>query len=73
MTQSASWMDLSASSKTRLFEPLTRIETVFAGLWIPVTFTILDEPRDTSSASSAPTKFSLVKWSNDAIGRQPRV
>ena len=37
MTQRASWIERSASSRISLLEPRTRIEMVLPGFWIPVT------------------------------------
>merc|ERR1719273_1635646 len=73
MTHKASCKDLSASSNINLFEPLIMMEQVLPGVAIPVILTHLLEPVWISSTISAETRFSLVKWSKDAIGRQPRV
>merc|ERR1719189_2469896 len=73
MTHKASCRDLSASSSINLLEPLIMMEQVLPGVAIPVILTHLLEPVWISSTISAETRFSLVKWSKDAIGRQPRV
>merc|ERR1719318_446276 len=49
------------------------MEQVLPGVAIPVILTHLLEPVRISSTISADTKFSLVKWSREAMGRQPRV
>lgn len=77
-TQSASWRDLSASSRTCMvsgyeytswFEPLSKIEIVFPWLGTPVIFTILlSPPTETSSISAAFPSLSAVKWSMWATG-----
>merc|ERR1719370_2424786 len=68
ITHKASCKDLSASSSINLFEPLIMIEHVLPGVAIPVILTHLLEPVWISSTISADTKFSLVKWSKEAIG-----
>ena len=72
-TQRASWSDRSASSKTSLLDPRTRILTVRPGLAMPVTLTTLLVPRGTSSTSSADAIISGVKWSKLAIGLHPKL
>merc|ERR1719341_2378236 len=73
MTQRASWIDLSASSSTSLLLPLMMMEQGLPGVAIPVIFTHLELPVCISSTRSALARFSAVKWSREAIGRQPMV
>merc|ERR1719222_454270 len=73
MTQSASWIDLSASSSTSWLLPLMMMEQVLPGVAIPVIFTHFELPVCISSTRSALARFSAVKWSREAIGRQPMV
>jgi hypothetical protein len=74
MTQSASCRDRSASASTSLLLPWTKTVTVLPAFRIPVIFTtLLVPPVDTSSTRSALARFSGVKWSKLAMGRQLRV
>lgn len=66
-------MDLSASSKTNLLDPLTRIETVFDLAGTPVIFTILPSDVGISSTTWAVPNLSAVKDSMLAIGMHPNV
>merc|ERR1712012_533431 len=73
MTQSASWIDLSASSSTSLLDPRTRTETVRPWFWMPENLTTLLAPAWTSSTRSAVPSISGWKWSKLAMGLQSRV
>ena len=66
-------MDLSASSNTSLFDPLTKIETVLALVGTPVILTIFPSLVETSSTNSAVPNLSAVKPSTLAMGLHPRV
>lgn len=61
ITQSASCIERSASSKTSLFEPRIVIVTVRPGFATPVTFITLLNPVSTSSTKPALPRTSGVK------------
>ena len=68
ITQRASWRDLSASSMTNGFEPLTRTDTVF-DYFRPVILKILESSRSLAcSQRAAWPNLSSVMWSIWAIG-----
>ena len=74
MTQSASWMERSVSSRTNGLEPRTHMEIVRPGLGTPVIFTtFVEAPTVFSSATSAWPSISGVNWSMCATGLQSTV
>ena len=72
ITQSASWIERSASSSTSLLLPRTTTQTVRPAFWIPVIRTTFEVPVCVSSTKSAVARVSAVKWSKEAAGLHPK-